>query len=106
MTHIAKKDAASIHIHCAQPFYKERRANQPRVRSPEWRVIAHPCCQKPRKLPSRCLPASHPVRQLSTTQPWLWLSPVRAQTLPPRNHFGEIRNCNCPKLVALQNVTE
>src|ERR1041384_2532852 len=30
----------------APPSYKERRANQFRVRSSEWRVVAHSHCQK------------------------------------------------------------
>src|SRR4051812_30888842 len=41
----------------APPSYKERRANQFRVRSPEWRIVAHLRYQKSQTLLSRCPPA-------------------------------------------------
>src|SRR5437870_10984738 len=49
----------------AQPSYKERRANQLRVRSPEWRAPERPDYQKSRTQPSRYLPTSPRAPRLS-----------------------------------------
>src|ERR1043166_9413083 len=58
-------EAARFDIAHAAQFYKERRANQFRVRSPEWRVAAHLCYQKLRKLLSRCHTVWRRAHQLS-----------------------------------------
>src|SRR5207253_9904599 len=69
------------------PFYKERRANQFRVRLPEWRVVALPRCQTFPTPQSRCPQVTPRSRLLSVMPSSLYESPGRGQTPRPRNHL-------------------
>src|SRR5258707_14110874 len=74
---------------CAQPCYKERRANQLRVRSSEWRVPAHPRRQKSRIPLSRCPPTTPPARPILSRQLSLSQFKVPGERPPPRSSSGD-----------------
>src|SRR5437016_12801321 len=86
----ARKDRpARFDKRYAQPFYKETRANQPRVRSPEGRVAARFCRQKFQTPPSHCLQAAPRPRRHPLTRSSPFRSQARIQTQRARNRFVE-----------------
>src|SRR5437764_15417879 len=72
---------------CAQPSYKETRANQLRVRSPEWRAPERPDFQKSQIPPSRYPPTWLPALPISTKRVSPFQSPVQVEKQPARNRF-------------------
>src|SRR2546430_3157604 len=84
---VSNTAVSPLRIRRALPSYRERRANQFRVRSPEWRVVAHPRCQKLQKPQNRCPQVTPRSHLLLVMLPLLCESPGRGQTPRPRNHL-------------------